>query len=237
MASERRAQVRDWYIASFRELRRFQPVRDRQDEAGFTDLLRDIYERHKRAPRPQRPPACAGGRRPTRWACRRNVVSVMAMGVADLKRELSERRGFADVPAVHQFLDGFYMSRIGIRILIGQHIALHEPPKDRQIGRRRRCSGRLCRRSPRSRSARRDAGLIHSQCSAIQVAEDAIADARGVCMRQCGSAPDVSVSAPAPCRAGRARPGRARPSRRLPPPRCTGTAPLCSPTCPATCTT
>ena len=58
----------------------------------------------------------------------------MAMGVADLKRELRERRGFADVPGIHQFLDGFYMSRIGIRILIGQHIALHEPPKERQIG-------------------------------------------------------------------------------------------------------
>ena len=39
--------MRDWYIASFRELRRFKPVKDQSDEANFTDLLRDIYERHK----------------------------------------------------------------------------------------------------------------------------------------------------------------------------------------------
>ena len=61
-------------------------------------------------------------------------MSVMAMGVADLKRELKERLGFEDMPEIHQFLDGFYMSRIGIRILIGQHIALHDPPKKQQIG-------------------------------------------------------------------------------------------------------
>jgi pyruvate dehydrogenase kinase 2/3/4 len=27
-----------------------------------------------------------------------------------------------DMPEIHQFLDGFYMSRIGIRMLIGQHV-------------------------------------------------------------------------------------------------------------------
>ena len=37
------------------------------------------------------------------------------------------------------------------------------------------------------------AGLIHSTCSAIQVAEDAIADARSICLRQYGNAPSVSV--------------------------------------------
>ena len=29
-----------------------------------------------------------------------------------------------DLPEIHQFLDGFYMSRISIRMLIGQHVAL-----------------------------------------------------------------------------------------------------------------
>ena len=45
----------------------------------------------------------------------------------------------AHLPEIHQFLDGFYMSRIGIRILIGQHVALHEPPKKIH---RSRCRGR-----------------------------------------------------------------------------------------------
>ena len=61
-------------------------------------------------------------------------MPVMAMGVAELKRELRERGGFSDTPEIHSFLDGFYMSRIGIRILIGQHIALHEPPRKHQSG-------------------------------------------------------------------------------------------------------
>ena len=42
-------QVRDWYIESFRELRRFKPIKDDQDESTFTDLLRDIYHRHRHA--------------------------------------------------------------------------------------------------------------------------------------------------------------------------------------------
>ena len=58
----------------------------------------------------------------------------MAMGVADLKRELTAEGGLSEFPEIHQFLDGFYLSRIGIRILIGQHIALHEPQKENHIG-------------------------------------------------------------------------------------------------------
>lgn len=58
----------------------------------------------------------------------------MAMGVADLKRELTKGAGLTEFPEIHQFLDGFYLSRIGIRILIGQHIALHEPQKTDHIG-------------------------------------------------------------------------------------------------------
>ena len=59
----------------------------------------------------------------------------MAMGVADLKQELTSGAGLTEFPEIHQFLDGFYLSRIGIRILIGQHIALHEPQKQDHIGR------------------------------------------------------------------------------------------------------
>ena len=58
----------------------------------------------------------------------------MAMGVAELKKELHEGLGLNEVPEIHQFLDNFYLSRIGIRILIGQHIELHEPQRDTYIG-------------------------------------------------------------------------------------------------------
>jgi pyruvate dehydrogenase kinase 2/3/4 len=51
----------------------------------------------------------------------------------------------------------------------GQHIALHEPSKPNHIG------------------------LISTKCSPVQVAQDAINDARSICLREYGSAPDVSI--------------------------------------------
>jgi pyruvate dehydrogenase kinase 2/3/4 len=137
--------VRDWYVESFRDLRHFPPIKDTSDERKFTEMLKHVYHRH------------------------RNVVPVMAMGVAELKQELNMGVGVHELPEIHQFLDGFYLSRIGIRILIGQHIALHEPQKENYIG------------------------MICTKCSPLQVAMDAIEDARGVCQREYGDAPEVKV--------------------------------------------
>jgi len=61
------------------------------------------------------------------------------------------------------------MSRVGIRMLIGQHITLHEPPKANHIG------------------------LINTKTSPIMVAEEAVADARDVCLREYGCAPEVEI--------------------------------------------
>jgi hypothetical protein len=88
--------VRDWYVESFKELRAFPSIKDSPDEGKFTELLRHIYRRHA------------------------NVVPVMAKGVAELKRDLvKQQSSLVEMPEIHQFLDGFYLSRIGIRILIG----------------------------------------------------------------------------------------------------------------------
>lgn len=70
-------QVRDWYVESFKELRSFPRVRDAQDELKFTGLLKHIYHRHK------------------------NVVPVMAMGVAELKRDLHQ----VSIPQPWSFCD------------------------------------------------------------------------------------------------------------------------------------
>ncbi|GLC46457.1 hypothetical protein PLESTB_001717800 [Pleodorina starrii] len=138
-------QVRDWYVESFRDLRSFPAVKDINDEMKFTEMLRHVYRRHA------------------------NAVPVMAKGVSELREELRARQQLTELPEIHQFLDGFYLSRIGIRILIGQHIALHEPPKSNHIG------------------------LICTRCSPVMVAQDAINDARSICMREYGDAPEVSV--------------------------------------------
>lgn len=90
------SQVRDWYVESFKELRQFPLIKDAGDEGKFTEMLRHIYRRHA------------------------NVVPVMAKGVAELRRELvKQQSSLMEMPEIHQFLDGFYLSRIGIRILIG----------------------------------------------------------------------------------------------------------------------
>jgi len=46
-------------------------------------------------------------------------ITTPPQGVAELKRDMSERAVLTEMPEIHQFLDGFYLSRIGIRILIG----------------------------------------------------------------------------------------------------------------------
>jgi len=139
--------VRDWYVESFSELRAFPIVSDMATEEKFTALIRRIMARHN------------------------NVVPMIARGVHELRAELDAAGGtdLRQLPEIHQFLDGFYMSRIGIRMLIGQHVALHAPPRDGFIG------------------------LICTELAPRAVAEDAIADARSICMRQYGEAPAVEI--------------------------------------------
>ncbi|XP_058083521.1 pyruvate dehydrogenase (acetyl-transferring) kinase, mitochondrial-like isoform X3 [Magnolia sinica] len=97
----------------------------------------------------------------------KNVVPTMALGIQQLKKDLNPEK---EPEEIHQFLDRFYMSRIGIRMLIGQHVALHDPHP--QPG----CVGQ-----------------IHCQMSPMQVALNASEDARTICMREYGSAPDVKI--------------------------------------------
>lgn len=60
------------------------------------------------------------------------VVTTVAQGVVEWKN----RSGVSSIDhRIQNFLDRFYMSRIGIRMLIGQHIALNtEPVRDDYVG-------------------------------------------------------------------------------------------------------
>ncbi|KAL2633975.1 hypothetical protein R1flu_005454 [Riccia fluitans] len=138
--------VRDWYVDSFKDLRNFKEIQSMQDEYRFTELITRIKHRHN------------------------NVMPTMAMGIQELKEDLGKKVGLNELPEIHQFLDRFYMSRIGIRMLIGQHVALHQdnPPP-----------GYI--------------GLICTKVSPVEVAQNAIDDARSACMRTYGSAPEVHV--------------------------------------------
>ncbi|PKA62306.1 [Pyruvate dehydrogenase (acetyl-transferring)] kinase, mitochondrial [Apostasia shenzhenica] len=138
--------VRDWYLDSFRDLRSFPEVKDKGDELAFTQMIKMIKVRHN------------------------NVVPAMAMGVQQLKKDLDPTIVPNDLHEIHQFLDRFYLSRIGIRMLIGQHVALHDP--DPAPG----CIGQ-----------------INTSLSPMHAAQTASEDARSICYRDYGSAPEVSI--------------------------------------------
>ncbi|KNA16490.1 hypothetical protein SOVF_088470 [Spinacia oleracea] len=138
--------VRDWYVDSFRDLRSFPCIKDNNDELDFTQMIKMIKVRHN------------------------NVVPMMAMGVQQLKKGMDPKIVYEDLVEIHQFLDRFYMSRIGIRMLIGQHVALHDPnPQPDCIG------------------------YIHTKMSPVEVARNASEDARAICMRRYGSAPEIDI--------------------------------------------
>lgn len=88
-------QVRDWYLDSFRDLRTFPDIKDMKDEKKFTHMIKAVKVRHN------------------------NVVPMMALGVQQLKKGMDPKIVYEDLDEIHQFLDRFYMSRIGIRMLIG----------------------------------------------------------------------------------------------------------------------
>ncbi len=55
-----------------------------------------------------------------RVTCLLTTIALVVAGVAELRRELvKQQSALQEMPEIHQFLDGFYLSRIGIRILIG----------------------------------------------------------------------------------------------------------------------
>ena len=97
-------------------------------------------------------------------------MQTIAVGIQELKKDLGRKQGLNELPEIHQFLDRFYMSRIGIRMLIGQHVALHDPnPPPGYVG------------------------FICTKVSPVIVAQNAIDDARSACMRTYGTSPDVHV--------------------------------------------
>lgn len=131
--------VHGWYVKSFQEVVDFPFPRNIRDEERFNDLLSNIKYRH------------------------RNQVAVMARGI----REYVTRVGSIEAGSeMQQFLDGFYLSRIGIRVLIGHHAASHEQRKGW-------------------------VGIICAQTSPLDVAKEAAEHAAQICRQTYGDPPPV----------------------------------------------
>ncbi|KAK3808332.1 MAG: mitochondrial branched-chain alpha-ketoacid dehydrogenase kinase-domain-containing protein [Benniella sp.] len=83
------------------------------------------------------------------------VVTTVAQGILEFKQSKKSHNVDTDVQA---FLDRFYMSRIGIRMLIGQHIALNKGPSRKDY-----------------------VGIICTKTNLADMAQEAIDNAKFIC--------------------------------------------------------
>ncbi|KAL0072962.1 hypothetical protein F4703DRAFT_1867245 [Phycomyces blakesleeanus] len=100
------------------------------------------------------------------------VVTTVAQGILEYKEH---RKPQVVDTEVEKFLDRFYMSRIGIRMLIGQHSTLYRGPFRQDY-----------------------VGVICTKTSIREIAQDAIANARYICEEHYGlfKAPEVKMFCP-----------------------------------------
>jgi len=153
--------VKDLYTKSCLELLQLpDKITTKQQEQDFAQVVENIYERH------------AG------------VLVQMARGAFELRSAIregtvkhpkisnitSQQIDFEKMEDTHDFLDRFYICRIGIRVLIGQYLALRQPPVDNYIG------------------------IICSQTSPYEVVKRAVDDAAFMCTRKYGDAPEVIMT-------------------------------------------
>lgn len=124
------------------------------------------------------------------------TVATMAQGVQEWK---NEHKLVQVNSAIQTFLDRFYMLRIGIRMLIGQHIALN---MSQALATRQKISKFLNGSNGNNVSKKngRDnyVGVICTDCNVKEIAEDAIETAKYICEEYYGlfDAPEIRLIAP-----------------------------------------
>ena len=140
-------QVCNWYKRSFEELRNCPIPASLVNEDKFYRLIEGIYDRHS------------------------GTLINMAKGAHEIRCELGQDiEGFSEYDEVQDHLNDFYMSRIGIRLLIGQYLALKGVPAESNY-----------------------IGMVNSKTSPYEIAIQAIHDASYICSRTHGDAPDVTI--------------------------------------------
>jgi len=136
--------VCELYENSFADILMYpRPEREGEEERRFTELLRRIRDRHS------------------------DVVRQIACGVLELKQSCGMG---ADDIHISSFLDRFYTSRIGIRVLISQQVSMSL-----------------------ERSRQGYVGIIHIRCRPAHVAADAADAARALAYRHYGEEPPEVV--------------------------------------------
>eukprot|EP00571_Detonula_confervacea_P011606 CAMPEP_0172312302 /NCGR_PEP_ID=MMETSP1058-20130122/17119_1 /TAXON_ID=83371 /ORGANISM="Detonula confervacea, Strain CCMP 353" /LENGTH=481 /DNA_ID=CAMNT_0013025715 /DNA_START=205 /DNA_END=1650 /DNA_ORIENTATION=- len=175
-------QVKELYTTSFLEILsvdKHPPSREREGqeewEIQFAKILENVYERHSSVL-----VQMARGAFELRAAIRRGAL----LGGDDDGCEGEGQKTLSDteiqigrdavefelMESTHAFLDRFYISRIGIRVLIGQYLSLRQPPVENYVG------------------------IICSKTSPYEIVKRAIDDAAFMCTRKYGDAPEVIIT-------------------------------------------
>lgn len=112
--------VKNVYLQSFLELVESRPIHCPSDEEEFAQLMERLYTKHA------------------------NVLIQIAKGAYLLRKQVQEdlnrRHPTMSLDAIeymdqcHHFLDRFYASRIGIRVLAGQYLTLRQSPRPDYVG-------------------------------------------------------------------------------------------------------
>jgi len=152
--------VKDIYISSFLTLVKEPAVDSLVRESLFARKLEILYERHSSVL-----VQMARGAYELRDAVQRGEVDGLGISV--------DGNVFADFELMHDlhsFLDRFYMSRIGIRVLASQYLALRDPALDGYVG------------------------IICQNTSPYDVVKHAVNDAAYMCNRKFGRVPEVNIN-------------------------------------------
>ncbi|KAH9400293.1 hypothetical protein TYRP_001854 [Tyrophagus putrescentiae] len=88
--------VHELYIKAFYMLTEYPPIVDKESEAGYSALLRELLDAHK------------------------NVVTMLAEGFRECRKHIQNEE------LIRQFLDRTLTSRLGIRMLAEHHLALND---------------------------------------------------------------------------------------------------------------
>ena len=160
--------VRDLYLTSFLELVSVdKEIQNEEQEEAFSRMLEGIYERHAgvlvqmaRGAFELRAAIKSGAVECPTSAKSANLVDADGTTVVE----------FDKMETTHDFLDRFYISRIGIRVLIGQYLSLRQPAVQNYVG------------------------IICGRTSPYEIVRRAIDDASFMCTRKYGDAPEVIIT-------------------------------------------
>jgi pyruvate dehydrogenase kinase 2/3/4 len=187
--------VKDVYLNSFLEIVNFPPIHTATDEAAFAACIEQLYTNHAGVL-----VQMARGAFELREAIRKREISPIGQQghrkmqlnhLSSSSAASGELMEFETLYQCHNFLDRFYSSRIGIRVLVGQYLALRH--RHQQLE-----NGEISLGGQQSTAVEQQQqqyiGMVCLQTSPSQVVRHAVRDATAMCRRKYkGRAPQVKI--------------------------------------------